>query len=115
SHTVSGLVPCDACGAAFTVTRPAEVCYLAGRRHYACTEPCRQQLLRESHGARLGDELDAITGPPPTTGHVAESTTSPIESPSATLVSTMPPRPSRSVAADGTVAAPFVASSKTPA
>ena len=59
SHTVSGLVRCDACGSGFAVTHASHVCYLTGRRHYACSSGCRQQVLRESNGARLADEVPA--------------------------------------------------------
>ncbi len=61
SHTVSGLVSCTACGAGFSVTHASQVCYLQGRRHYACGPACREQLLRESNGARLADEVPMAT------------------------------------------------------
>lgn len=101
SHTVSGLVPCDACGAAFTVTRPAEVCYLAGRRHYACTDACRQQLLRESRGARLGDELDAMAAE-----IRAAAGASPMASPPTTAPATPDPTASASPEMAGPDASP---------
>jgi chromosome partitioning protein len=57
SHTATDTVACSACSAAFRVTHASSVCYLRGRRNYACSTACREQLLAESNGARLGDML----------------------------------------------------------
>ncbi len=60
SHTATDTVTCNACGSAFRVTHASSVCYLRGRRHYACSSGCREQLLAESNGARLGDGVPAL-------------------------------------------------------
>lgn len=54
SHQLEGGVGCDACGTAFDVTHANQVLFLDGRRRYACAEACRQQLLAEARGVRLG-------------------------------------------------------------
>ncbi|MCA9623349.1 MAG: hypothetical protein KC731_30220, partial [Myxococcales bacterium] len=46
---------CDACAKRFTVTLASEVVYTEGRRRYACSMPCRKQLVAEAEGLRLGD------------------------------------------------------------
>jgi len=52
-------VTCDACSKRFVVELVSQV--IATRttsgavRHYACTPDCREQLVREANGARLGD------------------------------------------------------------
>jgi len=48
-------VPCDACAKRFALTLASQVLYTGGRRHYACSMPCRAQLVREAEGAKLGD------------------------------------------------------------
>lgn len=44
----SGLVACDSCGSRFAVELAREVLYLAGRRHYACSETCRARIANAS-------------------------------------------------------------------
>jgi chromosome partitioning protein len=50
---------CDACAKRFRVNLAAQVLYAEGRRRYACSMPCRAQLVREANGARLGQEISA--------------------------------------------------------
>ncbi|MFH1176374.1 MAG: hypothetical protein V1750_03120, partial [Acidobacteriota bacterium] len=57
-----GAVGCDACAKQFRLTLASQVFYTsAGQRRYACSMPCRVQLIREAQGARLGE----IAAPPP--------------------------------------------------
>lgn len=71
---------CDACAKRFAPELASQVMYVAGRRTYACSMPCRQQLLREAGGVRLGEiaaEASAPkTAPPPaaTPARVKEAT-----------------------------------------
>jgi len=62
-------VPCDACAKRFTVALASQVFYSQGKRRYACSMPCRAQLIRESQGMRLGDIATpsplALEEPPP--------------------------------------------------
>ena len=59
SATGNGAVPCDACGKRFVVELVSQVVALKVRgkseRRYACGLPCRDQLVSEADGARLGD------------------------------------------------------------
>jgi chromosome partitioning protein len=48
-------VACDACAKRFTVALASQVFYSQGKRRYACSMPCRVQLIREGQGMRLGD------------------------------------------------------------
>jgi chromosome partitioning protein len=48
-------VTCEACAKRFAVTLASQVFYAGGRRRYACSMPCRTQLVREEQGARLGE------------------------------------------------------------
>jgi chromosome partitioning protein len=66
SHQLQGSVPCDACGTAFSVTHAAHVLFITGKRRYACAEACRQQLMLEAKGMRLGEML-AGSSPKPST------------------------------------------------
>jgi chromosome partitioning protein len=50
-----GAVRCDACAKRFRLALASQVFYASGKRRYACSMPCRAQLIRESQGARLGD------------------------------------------------------------
>lgn len=63
------LATCDACAKRFAPELASQVMYMAGRRTYACSMPCRSQLLREASGVRLGEiaaEASAPrTAPPP--------------------------------------------------
>lgn len=55
SHQAPSGVPCDACGADFQVTHAAHVLVITGKRKYACSSGCREQLVAEAKGLRLGD------------------------------------------------------------
>lgn len=61
------LATCDACAKRFAPELASQVMYVAGRRTYACSMPCRHQLLREAGGVRLGEiaaEASAPKAPP---------------------------------------------------
>jgi chromosome partitioning protein len=62
----SGGVTCDACSKRFPVELVSQVVRIKGVRRYACSDPCRSQLLAEADGARLGAFLSngAPTAPP---------------------------------------------------
>ena len=55
-----GAVTCDACSKRFSVELVSQVVALKAHgkseRRYACSLPCREQLVREADGARLGDD-----------------------------------------------------------
>lgn len=55
SHQSPAGVPCDACGTDFRVTHAAHVLVITGKRKYACSTGCREQLVAEAKGLRLGD------------------------------------------------------------
>ena len=48
-------VGCDACAKRFRVALASQVFYASGKRRYACSMPCRSQLIREGQGMRLGE------------------------------------------------------------
>jgi len=51
-----GVASCHACAKRFKLRLASQVFYTpGGERRYACTMPCRVQLIRESKGARLGE------------------------------------------------------------
>lgn len=50
----SGAVVCDACHGSFKLELVAQVVTIRGVRKYACADACRQQVLAEANGARLG-------------------------------------------------------------
>ncbi len=52
-----GLTSCDACATSFQVELASQVLFVERQRRYACSPSCRQQILAEARGARLG-ELD---------------------------------------------------------
>jgi chromosome partitioning protein len=52
---VDGAVACDGCATYFRVELVSQVLYMKGQRKYACTIDCRNLLLAESRGLRLGD------------------------------------------------------------
>ena len=56
---------CDACAKRFTPDLVSQIVYVVGRRNYACSLDCRGQILRESHGVRLGDIAAAASGSAP--------------------------------------------------
>lgn len=61
-----GSTACDACSTSFVVELAAQVLYLDGHRRYACGPECRQQLLAEARGVRLGEGFvpTALPAPP---------------------------------------------------
>lgn len=50
-----GAVPCDACATRFRVDLVSQVVYVKGARKYACSLDCRQQIVAEAKGLRLGE------------------------------------------------------------
>jgi chromosome partitioning protein len=109
-------VNCEACSKRFAVSFAAQVFYVKGRRAYACSMPCRSQILREAQGARLGEMLAASpqTEPPPDTrpspSAPVASSVAPVQS--AVVVPVMPPRPPQ---ASATPARPMQAPPARPA
>jgi chromosome partitioning protein len=88
---------CDACAKHFRVTLASQVFYAAGRRRYACSMPCRTQLVREVEGVRLG-EIAADEHPREAVAESPRAPSSdppPAMSPRATAVRSVPTRPSR--------------------
>jgi chromosome partitioning protein len=59
------LATCDACAKHFAPELASQVMYMAGRRTYACSMPCRSQLLREAGGVRLGEIAAEASAPRP--------------------------------------------------
>lgn len=55
-----GTATCDACAKRFQPSLVSQVMYVGGRRRYACSLDCRNQLVREASGVRLG-EISALT------------------------------------------------------
>ncbi len=51
----SGLSTCDACATSFRVELASQVLFVDKQRQYACTPDCRQQILAEARGVRLGE------------------------------------------------------------
>lgn len=71
SHQSPSGVPCDACGTDFRVTHAAHVLVITGKRKYACSSGCREQLVAEAKGLRLGDIVSAKhTAPAPARPYV---------------------------------------------
>lgn len=58
-------VNCDACAKRFRVSLVSQVLYLGSRRKYACTLDCREQLIAEARGVRLGDLVNGVPASPP--------------------------------------------------
>src|SRR5438105_13928591 len=50
----TGGVTCDACRKHFVVELVSQIVRVKGNRRYACSDPCRTQLLAEAGGVRLG-------------------------------------------------------------
>ncbi len=83
SHTGDGadLATCDACSRRFRVELAAHLIYVRGARRHACSMDCRNQLARETAGARLGDATapaptepaPVVAAPAPTALHAAEA------------------------------------------
>jgi chromosome partitioning protein len=86
------LATCDACAKRFAPELASQVMYVAGRRTYACSMPCRSQLLREASGVRLG-EIAAEASAPRTAPPPAPV---PVPVPVAAPVRTKEPAPARS-------------------
>ena len=85
-------VTCDACSKRFTVELVSQVVRVHGQRRYACSDPCRTQLLAEAGGARLG----AMTAPPPAValeGQTPVSSRVPTMTPTSTSTPTSTPTP----------------------
>lgn len=75
----TGGVTCDACRKHFTVDLVSQVVRIKGQAHYACSPSCRQQLLEESNGTRLGALVAAETPTkPPAPPISAPRTPSPV-------------------------------------
>lgn len=51
----SGLSTCNACATSFRVELASQVLYVDKQRQYACGPDCRQQILDEARGVRLGE------------------------------------------------------------
>lgn len=95
------LATCDACAKRFAPELASQVMYMAGRRTYACSMPCRSQLLREASGVRLGEIAAEASAPK----------TAPPPAPIAASVRTKeatPTRAARSTAPTTAVAVPVV-------
>ena len=60
---VTGGVTCDACMKRFVVELVSQMVKVKGARKYACSDPCRTQLLAEGGGARLGSFATPATIP----------------------------------------------------
>ncbi len=87
----SGGATCDACSKRFAVELVSQVVRVQGQRRYACSDPCRTQLLAEAGGARLGAMMaPSLAGAAPTT---STPIATPTAAPTATLtaVPTAPP------------------------
>lgn len=95
----AGGATCEACSKRFTVGLAAQVFYVKGRRTYACSMPCRAQIIRESQGARLGEMLAASEPEPPpeTSRSVPQPAVAASASP-AVVVPVMPARPQQATA-----------------
>jgi chromosome partitioning protein len=63
SEGAGSAVTCDACAKRFQPDLVSQVLYVAGRRRYACSLGCRQQLLREANGLRLGEIVPSAAPP----------------------------------------------------
>jgi chromosome partitioning protein len=90
SATSSGAVPCDGCGKRFVVELAAQVVATRASdghsiRKNACGLACREQILAEADGARLGDVRHATTPMPstvaPVTSREPRATPSPRSAP----------------------------------
>ncbi len=80
----SGGATCDGCSKRFSVELVSQVLRVQGQRRYACSDPCRTQLLAEAGGARLG----AMTAPPPAVLPAPTPTLAPIYHPTTTTTAT---------------------------
>ncbi len=62
---LEGGVNCAACSKRFTVELVSQVLRIKNERVYACSDPCRNQLIAEASGARLGAMSSLPSAPPP--------------------------------------------------
>ncbi len=92
------LATCDACAKRFAPELASQVMYVQGRRTYACSMPCRTQLLREAGGVRLGEIAAEVTTPKPPSAVPA----------TARSKDSSAPRATRSAAPSTAVAVPVV-------
>ncbi len=60
---VDGGATCDACSKRFAVDLVSQVLKVNGQRRYACSEPCRVQVLAEAGGAKLASFMGPIATP----------------------------------------------------
>lgn len=95
------LATCDACAKRFTPELASQVMYVSGRRTYACSMPCRSQLLREAGGVRLGDIAAEASAPKATPVPPQVAAPARVKEPAA-------PRATRSAAPATAVAVPVV-------
>lgn len=95
------LATCDACAKRFTPELASQVMYVSGRRTYACSMPCRAQLLREAGGVRLGEIAAEASAPKATPVPPPVAATPRTKEPSAS-------RATRSAAPSTAVAVPVV-------
>jgi len=68
-------VTCDACAKRFQPDLVSQVLYTGGRRRYACSLGCRNQLLREARGVRLGEIAAAPAESAPAVAQAASAAT----------------------------------------
>jgi chromosome partitioning protein len=61
----TAMATCDACAKRFSPDLVSQVLYVAGKRRYACSLGCRNQLLREARGVRLGEIAPRSKAAPP--------------------------------------------------
>jgi chromosome partitioning protein len=95
----AGGVVCDACRKRFGVELVSQVVHVKGVRRYACSEPCRAQVLAEAGGAKLAAFTSApsvpvasSTAPAATTGTtVAAATATTLTTPNVRAIAPTPP------------------------
>jgi chromosome partitioning protein len=98
------LATCDACAKRFAPELASQVMYMAGRRTYACSMPCRSQLLREASGVRLGEIAAEASAARPAPAPTAV----PLAAPTRTKEATAAARPARVTTPSTAVAVPVV-------
>ena len=84
---------CHACAKRFRVTLASQVFYAGGRRRYACSMPCRSQLVREAEGLRLGEIAGGATGAPAAAQPSRPATAAKVSSPRSAVTTTAAPSP----------------------
>lgn len=101
SHQAQSSVHCDACQGEFTVSRGSQVLYLRAKRHYACSESCRAQLLADER-ARAGSQSPSSVAVRPVPAHIPTAVAEPsaAASGSAPLGYEPPPQAQEVVAAE---------------